>query len=267
MGAAGSVPPLPKEKSAVGFDSGVHRSTSSIDQVHAGHSPEAASGPHLTGGVQHVQGGLQWLLSTVDKEKKEKEWLAKKFEEKCAEVQSLYQELQRMRSQLDQRGGRAVSSSSAFASPSPSPTSPVSTSQEISPASSQSAIAQRRGLKLNVETNPKRTPLTTQPPKVSIQEPPGAIGDSGSLSRAKSSPALDGGDPSKEPMSALLRRRKEDWTPQVAGVTGEEPLTPGLRGKAKVAQGSGALQVSADKVFSMDDCPASPKRVRNPSKP
>eukprot|EP00439_Symbiodinium_sp_Y106_P019731 s637_g2.t1 len=72
-------------------------------------------------------------------------------------------------------------------------------------------------------------------------------------------------------MSALLRRRQEDWTPlpDATNATGEEPLTPGLGKGRKGGRGSlgsigsvSALQVSADKVFSMDDCPASPKRVR-----
>ena len=79
--------------------------------------------------------GVQWLLTAVDKEKQEKAcqpskrspclkvmgigmlrslalvwrfagqaWLAKKFEEKCAEVQALHEELQRARALLEQRG-------------------------------------------------------------------------------------------------------------------------------------------------------------------
>eukprot|EP00913_Durusdinium_trenchii_P021418 g20130.t1 len=60
MGAGSSVPPLPSEKSAAGL---------------AGRPAN----------VDH-QGGVQWLLTVVDKEKEEKAWLAKKFEDKCMEA-------------------------------------------------------------------------------------------------------------------------------------------------------------------------------------
>lgn len=216
MGAGSSVPPLPNEKTAVGL---AGRSSSNVEgQTQAGES------------LQEVEGGVQWLLAAVGKEKEEKAWLAKKFEEKCAEVQTLQKELQKVRAILDHRGS--------------SPSQPISP-QELSPTSSPSksgvGVAQRRGLQLTVQT-------AKNPPKVAFQTDK----ETAPISRAKSSPNM-GGD-GIEPMSALLRRRKEDWTPLNQIHQSE-------------ADGNKGLSVSTDKVFSLlGDCPASPKRVRVGSK-
>mmetsp|Transcript_40247 Transcript_40247/g.66375 ORF Transcript_40247/g.66375 Transcript_40247/m.66375 type:complete len:216 (+) Transcript_40247:39-686(+) len=210
MGAGSSVPPLPNEKTAVGLNG---RSSSNVEgQAQAGES------------MQEVEGGVQWLLAAVGKEKEEKAWLAKRFEEKCAEVQALQKELQKVRAILDHRG---------------SPPSQTISPQEISPTSSPSKeVAQRRGLQLTVQT-------AKNPPKVAFQTDK----ETAPITRAKSSPNM-GGD-GIEPMSALLRRRKEDWTPL----------------SQAEAEGNKGLSVSTDKVFSLlGDCPASPKRVRMGSK-
>ncbi|CAJ1378495.1 unnamed protein product [Effrenium voratum] len=216
MGAGSSVPPLPKEKSAAVFNA---HSTSTVEA-------EATQ----TAVVKDVE-GVQWLLTAVDKEKQEKAWLAKKFEEKCAEVQALHEELQRARALLER--GPTLSSV----------TTPVSPSQEPSPASSRGTMAQRRGLQLSVQTGKK-----PEAPKVQVSEP-------AALLRAKSSPVLAG---DKEPMSALLRRRKEDWTPVQAPV----PAVPAVPEVQEVPDAQG-LSVSTNKVFSLfHECPASPKRVK-----
>ncbi|CAK9117565.1 unnamed protein product [Durusdinium trenchii] len=200
MGAGSSVPPLPSEKSAAGL------------------AGRPANVDH-----QEMQGGVQWLLTVVDKEKEEKAWLAKKFEDKCMEVKSLQQELQRVRALLDQRG-----------STSPIIKGPDISNQELSPSKAK-PIAQRRGLQLSIQTQSQ--------PKVAFQ-----TNKTEPLSRAKSSPALSGDG--IEPMSALLRRRKEDWTP----IDADQSESRGL-------------SVSTDKVFSLlGECPASPKRVRHTSK-
>eukprot|EP00438_Fugacium_kawagutii_P016053 Skav221533 [mRNA] locus=scaffold1813:20105:22727:+ [translate_table: standard] len=172
MGAGSSVPPLPSEKTATGL---------------AGQSCSSVEGDPKAGELQGSPQGVQWLLAAVDKEKEEKAWLAKKFEEKCAEVNTLQKELQRVRALLDQGQREHL---------------------EISPTSSPSkaGVAQRRGLQLSVQTAKNQ-------PKVAFQiedhnsSTKKDRSDRGAISRAKSSPAI-GGD-GIEPMSALLRRRQE----------------------------------------------------------
>jgi len=54
---------------------------------------------HL-GSADMVEGSVQWLFSIVDKEKREKEWLAAKYDEQSAQVRALQKEVAELRREL-----------------------------------------------------------------------------------------------------------------------------------------------------------------------
>lgn len=54
----------------------------------------------LLGSADMVEGSVQWLFSVVDKEKREKEWLAAKYDEQSAQVRALQKEVAELRREL-----------------------------------------------------------------------------------------------------------------------------------------------------------------------
>lgn len=127
-------------------------------------------------------------------------------------------------------------------------------------------LKERRGLKLSVDTAKKSrelghtnpvSPVKEEPPEICGDERP-AHGEAPECERSSSKPPscttpVDDALP-PEPMSALLRRRQEDWNTGMVCATNSK----------KVA----GLTVGGSKVFSVhddQDCPQSPKRIRKKS--
>eukprot|EP00930_Biecheleria_cincta_P031186 TRINITY_DN21645_c0_g1_i1.p1 TRINITY_DN21645_c0_g1~~TRINITY_DN21645_c0_g1_i1.p1 ORF type:complete len:247 (+),score=53.58 TRINITY_DN21645_c0_g1_i1:23-763(+) len=229
------------------------------------HPEEEKAGSQLnafdTGSIA-LGGGLQWLVSAIDKEKQEKEWLAHKYDEKCAEVQQLHQELRSMRVHLMENRKmlvpvfEAASAGHCLQTPETQKvgvTSKDALQKDETPplglSGPSSNIAQRRGLKLAIDVGQNRKPAETEKKVIVMDE---KIPDP-STTRHRQQNENEG--LLVEPMSALLRRRAEDWSVQAS------PTAAGDK-KLSLSVG-GPLRVNAEKVFSLfddADCPASPKR-------
>jgi len=71
--------------------------------------PPGNTDKDLRGSTDMVEGSVHWLFSIVDKEKREKEWLAAKYDEQTAQVRALQKEVAELRRELN--ACRASSSS------------------------------------------------------------------------------------------------------------------------------------------------------------
>eukprot|EP00441_Pelagodinium_beii_P025576 CAMPEP_0197666934 /NCGR_PEP_ID=MMETSP1338-20131121/64506_1 /TAXON_ID=43686 ORGANISM="Pelagodinium beii, Strain RCC1491" /NCGR_SAMPLE_ID=MMETSP1338 /ASSEMBLY_ACC=CAM_ASM_000754 /LENGTH=247 /DNA_ID=CAMNT_0043246071 /DNA_START=39 /DNA_END=782 /DNA_ORIENTATION=- len=242
-----------------------------------------------------------WLMSAIDKEKQEKAWLAVKYEEKCDEIASLRQELDQLRPMLS--GG---ASSTAAAAVEVRPNTPlkgmqpavmqkafgdvVRTPKAEVTEGSPSKLTERRGLQLSVDIGQKRpgAPVKALQPHEPFAPPQPIVVNMPQprLSTSKAEPSQEEAY-RDEPMSALLRRRKEEWSLKALAPAGDDdslqrtvsmgalnngPLSPLLETQDPAyelpvvkAVTEAPLQLSAQK-FEMDlDCPQSPKRVKKNS--
>ncbi|CAE8588963.1 unnamed protein product [Polarella glacialis] len=271
----------------------------------------------------------QWLMTVIDKEKREKEWMAEKYDKKCAEAALLQQELQALRAQSS--GVASLPSAARALLRSPSETE-AEAARAMSPGgtpskgmqqavqqktlgdvcdhqpgfggridSPKSQLNQRRGLHLSVSTSRAADAIVEK--AVAVIVVPTKEHTVGEIHRRNSVPATEAQRPAfekrassvelQEPMSALLRRRKEDWLRSLPGVAvepDENIPTPSLSMRKARADGAALtlqavpedptaswgiqgpgdaaapLKLEPNKVFSMfEDCPASPKRVRSAS--
>lgn len=272
-------------------------------------SGRVASTTHL----DVVEGGVNWLACAIEAEKKEKEWLANKYDAKCEEVNSLQKEIRQLRQELDEaRRGLPAPSTAASSAPAVAPSlmlSPATRvsnpSSPLSPSSQEANVGSpgspnggagggglmgRRGLKLcNVNTPQRRAQVSTTPASLRECSPT-------PISPVKEETHKDTQPEEElpiEPMSALLRRRSEDWSGAAsrkltssmslgpAGTPGSSmqlgPLGGNANGQAGGGQAGGGLaiggdaspklknlHVAAEKVYDMlgeEDGPCSPKRI------
>eukprot|EP00930_Biecheleria_cincta_P084923 TRINITY_DN74346_c0_g1_i1.p1 TRINITY_DN74346_c0_g1~~TRINITY_DN74346_c0_g1_i1.p1 ORF type:complete len:236 (-),score=44.04 TRINITY_DN74346_c0_g1_i1:101-808(-) len=190
------------------------------------------------------------LMRELDRERQEKNWLAQKYDEKCKEAQLLRQELCALRSNVC----TSVASNGASASGRhvTRPGSPLK--------GMQTAVGQRFQGDV-VQPNARNMP-DVAPAKV-------AQAQQGKRELAASS--VQGVDSyADEPMSALLRRRKEEWSlKSLPGVQNDQPAPlsrsqqPELVSiKTKTLSGicEKPLALEISKVAMSDlECPQSPK--------
>lgn len=250
--------------------------------------------------VDVVEGGVQWLAGIVDREKQEKEWIAARFEEKCTEVTELHKEMASLRAELEtarraQVAGYESRTTSACVSPAAgnsgggaqasaepavgkASSSPSNTGRpdEQKPVGGSGGLMARRGMKLGIDTSAqnRRAAANNQggggggvlkevvsPVQEKPSEEAAAMAAEGSQEMAV---GHRGSNYVEEPMSALLRRRAEDWS--VGGANKEKAPAPKEEEPKVILMEPGAsvknLQVAPQKVFSLfEDCPASPKRI------
>jgi len=253
---------------------------------------------HL-GSADMVEGSVQWLFCIVDKEKREKEWLAAKYDEQSAQVRALQKEVVELRRELHayralasgvnseelQRPktplrGMAPDVMAKVAGDAVGVTAPGKTSallssslqdhsSPVSPSGSEK-LKERRGIRtLTIETSARARNADAAESKDSTQSkeaqqtPPGQAVSSATASPPVLGPRANGterktglrlmGYEGGEPVSALLRRRKEDW--QVMATVLEKDDRDAEAESPKIND----LQIRASKVQELD-CPMSPKR-------
>lgn len=199
-----------------------------------------------------VEGGVSWLAAVIEAEKREKDWLASKYDEKCTEVKSLQQEVARLQGELERRPPALQTSSS---SASPSCSAPEKEPCTIASPTNSTGLMGRRGLNLSGISMPQRSRMQTG----SAVEVVSPVKEASPMIEAAAEKDFDELPP--EPMSALLRRRSgsDDWLIEGGPVTKKTTSVAGEQGDIR------NLRVGTQKVFSMvgdaEDCPASPKRV------
>lgn len=147
-----------------------------------------------------------WLMAAVDRERLEKQWLAQKYQAANEEAQALQQEWQRLwRMHRPHCSGETQQRASLQAT---AVQKGAVQSLSLSPASSsKSGLTERCGMRLSVSVESTRKPGLEAIAKVVPRDV---------VDETHTSPGTDSTD---EPLSALLRRRRENWSLQNAGVS------------------------------------------------
>lgn len=249
----------------------------------AGTGRTQASTCSTSASVGEVEGGVHWLAQVVDKEKAEKDWLAKQYDLKCNEVKELQKEVASLREELAAARGGA-------ASPSAAPRSEAAQSSEVKEGKAN--LMGRRGLSLTIGTGTegRRSDATRPSPPASKESAARSQTTAPGAEAPKQAPKLvlptvPGADTSgaaeedpwkNEPMSALLKRRKDrlqTMPPRMSlpamsimMQTVDESENPRARRDIVSKMGLDedgnpkVLKVEAPKIASLEDCPMSPKR-------
>lgn len=236
-------------------------------QRHRDGEPDVHSAPHhsLDGPITPEQ-GIAWLLSAIDREKQEKEWLARRFDllsqrydARCTEALELHTEVQRLRATIAKTTGEVPVPTSSLRSPCAGGGGPsIAKGLDKERRFSASAEAGRRRTK---EERPTACPVTVITEEVApplLGEKP-AQPSSGStvglpMIRCSTEPDLPTLRTLAEPDSALYRRRHRasDFDVPLAPETPEPSSAIGMH-------------VNTDKVPSLQkldpECPSSPKRA------
>lgn len=225
--------------------------------------------------LSDTQSSLAWLVGAIDMEKREKEWLAGKYDEKCVEIRELREELLELRVELN--NARAASNevsrdsvsrgrSRGMASPVvkkaqgdnasvwddttvPGRPAPIQTQRLAAPALPASppftpggTLKNRRGLQLQVDTGPNKgsTAGGASSPNPAAR------------SQVQKAPEVERSRPA--PLAVPAPTQEQPLTIEKVGSSSHEPID---------------LRVVAQKVQNLHDddpdCPDSPKRFRRPS--
>lgn len=260
--------------------------------------PPGNTDKDLRGSTDMVEGSVHWLFSIVDKEKREKEWLAAKYDEQTAQVRALQKEVAELRRELN--ACRASSSSNtgedrervrtpmrgmapdviakvpgdavAVSTPGKSSAILADLQDQTSPVSPSGAgkLKERRGLRtLSIETpiRARAAPDAIQTQKVESkdkEEQPPASGEAVSTASA-STPVLGPRDVNAERKTGSRLVAHEGGEPGSALLRRRKEdwqiMETVLEKDEKGADSPKLtdLQIKASKVLDLD-CPASPKR-------
>lgn len=84
-------------------DTSMRRSLPSANVLPASSDQQTPSDPPFVGDQQGTATAAAWLMNTLDQERREKHWLAGKYDEVCAEEHALHREIAAVRAQRDQQ--------------------------------------------------------------------------------------------------------------------------------------------------------------------